>query len=152
MSDIPGFKNIRLMAQQPVAIGEMSLMKAIGFSQQLDKRYTLEVTFETDLVVNVPLDVRLYSLILDELKRQPGVGLEQRMVARSAIASAGAEKAAPREEGLPLDATGEQVYDALRAVAQQEKKEPAHEAPALEEATDDDTQGLFGPDDLPEAD
>jgi hypothetical protein len=52
VADIPGFRNIRLLVQQPVAIGGIVPMHAASTGAALEKRYTLELTFEDDQVAN----------------------------------------------------------------------------------------------------
>lgn len=115
MADIPGFKTLRLLAQQPVAVTDLLRMAAIG-NQRLEKRYVLELGFEDGSVINVPLTRELHDHIKGRMLRQPGVAVEERMAARGALAATGEAKTVT-EEILPLDASGKDVYEALRRVA-----------------------------------
>ena len=115
MADIPGIKGLRLLAQQPVPVLDLVKM-AIAEPRRLPKRFALELQFEDGGIINVPLEQRVYDDIRRKLLSQEGIAIEERVAARGALAAAGATKPVT-EEILPLDASGKDVYDALRRVA-----------------------------------
>lgn len=127
MADIPGFKAVRLLAQQPVPILDLVRMTAVG-PQRLENKYAMELQFEDGSVVNVPLTEKLHNEIRYRMVHQDGVGLEERMAARGGLATPGEAKLV-NEELLPLDASGQEVYAALKRVVDEPATRP--DLPAL---------------------
>lgn len=117
MADIPGFKDIRLLAQKPIPIAPV----AAGFGRPPPGAmiYTMEVSFEDGSVINVPLTQGLHDKLRERMATQPGVGLEERMAARGAVVLSGEQKKPVREQLLPLDASGQQIVEALQTVSGQ---------------------------------
>lgn len=108
MGEIAGVKGLRLLAQQPVALGPFAPDVSQG------KKYFIELQFEDGSIQNIGIENAVYNQLLLNLAGQ-GVGTEQRMVARARMAS---EKIGEvvAEKPLPLDATGKEVLDALNEV------------------------------------
>lgn len=109
MADIPGLKNLRLLIQQPVAMGPIRL--DLGMA----KRYVLELTFDDGKVTNVPISKGAHDDILKNLSLQTGVAIEERIATQERVT--GEKPADPgREKVLPLDATQHDVVKALYEV------------------------------------
>jgi hypothetical protein len=94
--DIPGFKSLRLIAQQPVA-----LLPRGGLNTDQDKHYLIELMLENGVIMNVPITRRIHDSLLQHLTEQ-GTAIQQRMSARPSITPAGVSPAPP-EHFLPMD-------------------------------------------------
>ncbi len=109
MADISGLKGMRLLVQQPVAIGP------IRFDFGQSKRHVLELTFDDNTVMNISISKGAHDDILERLKLQTGVSIEQHVAAQEHVI--GEKPTNPgREKALPLDATQEDAVKALREV------------------------------------
>lgn len=114
--DIPGIKQLRLIQQQPIA-----LMPGGGMNATLSKSFFIEVTFENDAILNVPVSKLVYDAYLDRLREQ-GLAVEQRVSARSSVASP-TDREAPQESFLAVDrpVTAGEVEEALRGAVARER-------------------------------
>lgn len=120
MADIPGFKKVRLLKQLPAVVPDF--VPHIFFAP--DPKHTLELQFDDDSIINVPISQKLHDEIQARMLAQKGVGIEQRMAARGALAEAG-DSGEVAEELIPLDATTQDVRSALQRVTKQQEREGA---------------------------
>jgi hypothetical protein len=95
--DIPGIRDLRLLAQQPVA-----LLPGRGVDISSQKTHFLELTFLDKSVTNIPITASAHDTILERL-RQQGVPVQQRVSARGSVALPNILGVATQESFLPLD-------------------------------------------------
>lgn len=105
--DIPGLKNIRLLAQQPAG-----LMVRGGMNLDLPKQYFMELELEKGAVINIPISKQVHDDYV-RLMAQQGTAIEQRVSARPGMAKPG-ETAPPYENYIPVNATTKEAEEALR--------------------------------------
>jgi hypothetical protein len=115
---IHGIKEFRLLAQQPVA-----LLPGRGVDVSSEQRHFLEVTFENNAVLNIPITKSAHDVWIAALREQ-GVSIEQRVSARGSVALPAVLGVATQETfipvGRPMDP--EAVEKALRAAAAAEEE------------------------------
>jgi hypothetical protein len=96
--DIPGLKNLRLLAVQPLV-----LLPTAGIDMAHEKEYFMEFTFDSGSVLNVHIRKSQYDDYLRFMTQQ-GTAVEQRVVASSGMPSS-LEHVKPLT-GVPIPVTG----------------------------------------------
>lgn len=92
---IPGLKNLRLLAVQPVA-----LLPYGGVNMEQGKQYFMELTLDSGFIMNVPVTKKIHDEYLLRMKEQ-GTPIEQRVSAREEMPTL-TNPTAPKERYVPV--------------------------------------------------